>query len=105
METPGSGHTIGAQELLDHYHSDQRAIAEAYIKGNLPEPLAPFVMQVIGNQDIDEARERLDRSVWRLEERVAKLEEEVKALQAKGRRPPSAKSPYEPQSLPGFFLR
>lgn len=99
MERPGSGRTRGAQELLDHYHHSQRAIAEAYVKGDLPKPLASFAMQVIGAHDIDEAKERLDRRTWRLEERVAKLEEEVKALRTPAR-PPSTTSPYQPRSLP-----
>ena len=101
METPGSKLKKGALDLLDHFRNDQRAIAEAYVKGDLPKHLASFVFDVVSDHDIIEARERLDRSAWRLEDRVAKLEKEVEALQAKGRRPPSTISPYEPRSLPG----
>lgn len=88
----------GAEDLLGHFKHSQRDIAEAYIKGDIPEHLESFVWDVISDTQIAEARERLDRSVWRLEERVAKLEEEVKALQTKAR-PPSTKSPYLPRAL------
>ena len=98
MDTEGL--KIGAQDLLGNYHGSQSAIAEAYVKGDLPEHLEPFVWDVIPDQEIAEARERLDRKAWRLEERMAKLEEEVKALQTKARRPPSTTSPYQPRSLP-----
>jgi len=99
METPGLGLKRGALDLLGDYCHDQRKIAEAYVKGDLLEHQIPFVWDVISSQDVEEARERLDRSVWRLEERVAKLEEEIKALQTKVR-PPSTTSPYQPRSLP-----
>lgn len=75
---------VRAQELLDHYHT-RHAIAEAYLKGELPEYLAPYVWDVISITHIAEARKRIDRSDWRLEERVTKLEAEVKALQANPR--------------------
>lgn len=89
----------GAQELLDNYHNSQSAIAKAYVKGDLPKHLEPFVWDVIADHHVADARDRLDRSSWRFEERIAKLEEEVKALQAKAR-PPSTASPYQPRSLP-----
>lgn len=75
----------GAQDLLDKYHGSQSDIAEAYVKGDLPEHLEPFVWDVIEDHHIVDARDRLDRSSWRLEERVAKLEGEVEALQANDR--------------------
>lgn len=78
-----SGLKIGAQNLLDNYHGSRSDIAEAYIKGDLPEHLASFVWDVVTDTQIVEARERLDRTSWRLEERVAKLEEEVRELQAR----------------------
>ena len=84
METPGSGLVRGAQELLDRYHT-RHAIAKAYLKGELPEHLAPYVWDVISITHIAEARKQVDRSDWRLEERVTKLEAEVKALQAKAK--------------------
>jgi len=80
---PGEGRKIGAQELLDKYRYSQSAVAEAYIKGDIPKHLEPFIWDVICNQHVEEARKRLNRKAWRLEERVAKLEEEVRALQAK----------------------
>lgn len=88
----------GAQELLDNYHNSRRAIAEAYVKGDLPKHLESFVWDVVTDTQIAEARERLDRSAWQLEERVAKLEEEVKALQAKARLP-RTQSPYLPRAF------
>ena len=71
----------GALELLNEYHSSQRAIAEAYLKGNISRHLESFVLDVICTDDIEEARNRLERNTWRLIERVAQLEKEVKLLQ------------------------
>lgn len=96
METHGLKR--GAIDLLDNYDHSQSAIAEAYVKGDIPEHHVPFVWDVIRDQHIADARDKLDRSTWRLEERMAKLEEEVKALQIKAR-PPVTKSPYLPRAL------
>jgi len=90
----------GALDLLDRYHGSQSDVAEAYIRGDLPEHLASFVWDVVSNTQICDARERLHRTSWRLEERVAKLEEEVGALQRK-EQPHVTLSPYQPRSLPG----
>lgn len=85
MSKVPSGLKIGAQDLLDHFKYSPRDIAEAYIKGDIPKHLEPFVWDVISDQQIADARDKLDRTAWRLEERVAKLEEEVRALQANDR--------------------
>ncbi len=71
----------GALELLNEYHHSQREIAEAFLKGEISRLLKPFVLDVIGTEDIEEARHRLTRNSWRLSERVAFLEKEVKILQ------------------------
>jgi len=82
------GLTRGAQELLDNYYT-RYAIAEAYLKGELPRHLKPFVWDMISITHIVKAREQVDQSDWRLKERVTKLEAEVKELQAKA--PPSSR--------------
>jgi len=68
-------------ELLSEYRNSQRAIAEAYLKGHISGHLEPFVLDVICTDDIEEAKNRLERNTWRLIERVAALEKEVKLLQ------------------------
>ncbi len=79
---PGEGLKRGAQDLLGSYRYSQRDVAEAYVKGDIPKHLESFIWDVISNQHVEEAQNRLNRKAWRLEKRVTKLEEEVRELQA-----------------------
>lgn len=72
---------IGARDLLNEFSGSQSAVAEAYVRGHLPQHLAPFVLDTVTDHQIAVAREKLDRTEWQLEARVAKLEEEMRELQ------------------------
>lgn len=71
---------IGARNLLDKYHGNQREVAEAFVRGDLTRIEEPFIWDVICDDDVEAARGRLERRAWRLVDRVVELETEVAKL-------------------------
>jgi hypothetical protein len=71
---------IGARDLLDKYHGSQRAVAEAFVRGDITRIEEPFIWNVIGQDDVEAARGRLQRKVWKTPDRLELLEAEVKQL-------------------------
>ena len=73
---------IGARDLLDAYNGSQRAVAEAYVKGELTGSNANYVRDVICQDDIDAARARIERTAWKMADRMIELEKEVATLKS-----------------------
>ncbi len=99
---PPQGLRQGAIELLDKYRESQLAVAEAFLKDEIPHQLLGFVWDVIDGAHVEKVKNRLNRESWGLVHRVKQLEEEVRELRANAppRRPPPTRSPYEPRRLP-----
>ena len=77
---PTHGFRQGALELLNEYRNDQLAIAEAFLKDEIPHQLLGFVWDVIDGAHVEKVKHRLNRESWGLVHRVKQLENEVREL-------------------------
>lgn len=77
---PTHGFRQGALELLNEYRDSQLAIAEAFLKDEIPRQLVSFVWDVIDGAHVEKVKHRLNRESWGLVHRVKQLEDEVREL-------------------------
>ncbi len=56
------------------------AIAEAFLKDEIPRQLVSFVWDVIDGAHVEKVKHRLNRESWGLVHRVKQLEDEVREL-------------------------
>ena len=77
---PPQGLRQGALELLNEHRDSQLAVAEAFLKDEIPRQLLGFVWDVIDGAHVEQVKNRLNRESWGLVHRVKQLEDEVREL-------------------------